>query len=960
MRFFGMMLCICGLSLAAKAQKVIVGKVLAEKSKVPLSGAFVIYESDTARTDSLGGFILSTKAEAKNILVIAEHYQQAIITLREEQDLMLTIMLLPKDKYGDFVDDRKNKGMIHPDSIKNAGNDTSNFSGTISKINGKVIDADKGDIIPGVSIYMKEEEEGTATDTMGNFQLLFGGDKQSLHISALGYEEIDTVLSLSAGQLPVTIALQPLVSELNEVLVKGKRKGRYRNKNNQAVMLIKKVIDHKEDNRMQTNEDSKYISYDKMVFYVSNLPRAIKHNFLFRKFRFIFQNEDTAMLKGRKLLPMYVTENIADNYWSKKRQKTAKIMTSEKRMRFGSNLIESNNISSFLDRLYDQVDIYDNKIRVLSNFFLSPIAPAAPQFYKYYIVDTNMVGGKQVVQLEFEPRNNKDFLFIGTIFVTLDPDFAVTKIKMGIAKGINLNWTNDLKIDLDFEKQQNSGKYWQHKSSYFVNFGLFNSKRGAVGVRYTEKSDYQTNITIPDTVFKEKQKPLEYFGDTTLKKSNEFWEEERPKSLSFFEKKAYKNIDSLITLKSYKNMLEWGYVLGTGYKNLGWVELGSIYDLYSYNQLEGHKFRVGARTNIKKWQNFLLEGYAAYGLRDERFKYYIGGSYSLTKKYIYGFPMHYVKVSYQSDVRAPGQELGYATQEKISDIAKRGDGNRWIYNKLFTAQYNKELQNHMTFSLSYNLWQQEAAGNLYFTRASGTNDTIRNISTNEVSLNWRWSPREKFYQNKRYRGYISNGALAINVKATLGFNDGYGDAVIPYQRLDVNLSKTFFLAPFGEARMSLDAGYLRGNVPYPLLFIPQANQTYRFSVGAYNMMNFMEFASDQYVGLTVDYHLKGFILNRIPLVNKLKLREVFCFKALYGGIRNSNLPQFNKNLLLFPADANGRPIVNSFGNVPYIEASVGVENILQVLRIDFVKRFTYTNLPNAPTTGIRFSFGFDY
>lgn len=954
------MLCVCGPVLAATAQKVIVGKVIAEKSKVPIAGAWVIYESDSTRTDSLGGFILSTTEEAKNVLVIADNYQQAVISLREESDLMLTIMLLPKDKKGDFVDDRRNKGMMHADSLKGAVNDTSSFTGTLSRINGIIVDAADGDTIPGVSIYMNEEEEGTSTDSSGHFELLFSGEKQSVHITALGYEPIDTVLFPQADSLPIRIGMKAEVAELNEVLVKGKRKGRYRNKNNPAVMLMKKVIDHKDANRMLTDVDAKYVTYDKMVLYVSNLPRIIKYNFFFRKFRFLFQNEDTTMLKGRKLLPMYVTENIADNYWSRAKQKTAKVMTSEKRMRFGSNLIESNNISSFLDRLYDQVDLYDNKIRVLNNFFLSPIAPAAPQFYKYYIVDTSLVEGKPVVQLDFEPRNKKDFLFMGSIFVTLEPDYAVTKIRMGIPKGINLNWTNDLKIDLDFEKQQNGGKYWQYRSNYYVNFGLFNSKRGAVGVRYIEKSDYQTGITIPDTVFKEKQKPLEYYGDTTLKKSNEFWEEERPKALSFFERKAYRNVDSLITLKSYKNMMEWGYTMATGYKNFGWIELGSIYDVYSYNQLEGHKFRVGARTNIKKWQNFLLEGYAAYGLRDERFKYYIGGSYSLTNKYIYGFPMHYVKASYQSDVRAPGQELGYATQENISDIAKRGDANRWIYNKLLTLQYNKELQNHMTFSLNYNLWNQEAAGNLYFTRASGGHDTVRSISTNEFSLSWRWSPNEKFYQNKRYRGYISNGALALNMKATLGFNEGYGADVIPYQRLDLGLTKTFFLAPFGEARISLDAGYLNGNVPYPLLFIPQANQTYRFSVGSYNLMNFMEFASDRYAGLTIDYHLKGFILNRIPLVNKLKLREVFCFKALYGGIRNSNLPQYNKSLLLFPADANGRPIVNSFGNVPYIEASVGVENVLQLLRIDFVKRFTYTNLPNAPQTGIRFSFGVDY
>ena len=949
--------CVC-CTTTLYAQKVIIGKVTTGKEKVPVAGAAVVYEQDTTYSDSSGGFILSTSAAARQVLVIAAGYTQAIIPLREETDLMLTIVLYPEQEESLFVDDRKAPKMLHADSMKNQANDTSSFSGTVGKVSGYIYERGKTEALPGVAIFMKEEEEGAVSKDSGRYDLLFSGDTQSLHFTALGYDDLDTVIS--AGSTPVNIYLKPIARELGEVMVLARRKGRYRNKNNPAVMLIKQVIDHKEQNRMLNDEDAKFVSYDKMVLYASNLPRSIKRNFFFRKFRFLFQNEDTTMMQGRKLLPMFVTENIADNYWSKSRQKKATVMTSEKRMRFGSGLIESNNISSFLDRLYDQIDIYDNKIRVLNNFFLSPIAPAAPQLYKYYIVDTSVVDGRKVVQLEFEPRNKKDFLFMGRIFVTLDPDYAVTKIQMGIPKGINLNWTNDLRINLGFEKQAHNGKYWQTSSSYFVNFGLFNSKRGAVGVRYIDRSDYQPNPFIPDTVFKEKQQALEYYGDTTLNRNNEFWDERRPEPLTYHEAKAYRNVDSLVTLKAYKNLMEWGYVLATGYKNLGAVEIGSIYDLYTYNQLEGHKFRVGARTNIKKWQRFLVEGYAAYGTRDERFKYYIGGSYSLAKKYIYGFPANYIKLSYQSDVRAPGQSLGFATQEKIADIAKRGDGNRWIYNKLLTAQYTKELHNHMTFTLEYNNWQQEAAGNLYFARASDQMDTVRNINTNEFSLNWRWSPNEKFYQNKRYRGYMSNGALALNVKATLGFNDGYGAQVIPYQRLDASLAKTYFLAPLGEARITMNAGYLWGTVPYPLLFIPQANQTYRFSVGTYNLMNFMEFASDKYVGLTIDYHMKGFILNRIPLVNKLKLREVVCVKALYGGIRDNNLPQNNKSLLLFPADANGRPIVNSLGNMPYVEASVGVENILQVLRVDFVKRFTYTGLPNVSTTGIRFSFGFDY
>ena len=948
------MLCLSGRQVLL-AQTVVMGKVLDETDQTPVERAIIVIGKDTAYTDSLGAFIAVNKEKSKQLLILTNYYAPQTVALSDSNEYALTILL--SQEIQKYVKDKdlKGKDIAHADRLSQQSNDTSHFTGTQGRFAAYVLNAQTKEPLDITTVYMKESEDGTASDSTGYFELLFEGNQQTITLDALGYYVKDTLIYSIGQEAPVTIYLEPLPGELDGVVVYGRKK-RYRNKNNPAVALMRKVTDRKPQNKMVSDEDAKYEAYDKMVPYISNIPRFITRNFFLRKVRVIFENEDTTLIAKRKLVPMYVNETIADHYYSKSKQKTGSQLTAEKRIRFDSRLVESRNISSFLDRLYDQIDIYDDKIRVLNNFFLSPIAPAAPSFYKFFIVDTTVTDGQQIVQLRFEPRNTNDFLFEGRIFVTLGPDYAVTKVNMKVPKKTPLNWTSGLDINLGFTKQEN-GKYWQTSSNYLVNFGLFNSKRGVVGLRYVNKSNYQANPVIPDTVFAVKQQTIDA-ADTLHEQPDAFWEAERPFPLSFPELKAYRNIDSLRNTRMYKNMMKTMFIVATGHVPTKYIEFGSIYDVVSYNPIEGVKFRAGARSNITTIPNLFLQGYASYGLRDKRLKYYAGATIALNGKYAFGFPRHNVSLSYQYDVRSPGQQLGFVTAEKPVDLIRRGDNNRYLYNRLFTLLYTKEFQNRMTLNFGFNNWQQEAAGSLYFERPNG--DTVRNLTTNEFSVNWRFSPGEKFIQNRRQRSYMENQAWVFNMKLTAGFNDGYADHIVNYQKLEAKIEKRFFFPPFGQAYVFMTGGYLLGEVPYPYLFIPQANQSYRYSIGSYNLMNFMEFASDRYVGLTIDYHMKGFLLNRIPLVKKMYLREVASFKVLYGDIRKNNLPQNNMDLLQFPVNDKGESIVNTFGREPYIEASVGVENVFKILRIDFVKRFTYNDLPLAAPWGIRFSFGADF
>ncbi len=118
-------------------------------------------------------------------------------------------------------------------------------------------------------------------------------------------------------------------------------------------------------------------------------------------------------------------------------------------------------------------------------------------------------------------------------------------------------------------------------------------------------------------------------------------------------------------------------------------------------------------------------------------------------------------------------------------------------------------------------------------------------------------------------------------------------------------------------------------------------------------MNFLEFVSDRYVSLNVDHSFNGFIFNKVPLLKKLKLRELVTCKVLYGKVYDSNNPAYHTDLFLFPTDNAGVPLTYTLDNKPYVEGSLGLSNIFRILRVDFIKRFTYVNNPNVAKFGVR-------
>lgn len=832
---------------------------------------------------------------------------------------------------------------------------TSTLFAQATRVIGKVTDAVTKETLPFVTVSFPGSNVSTPTDVDGRFIISSDAARTQLKATFVGYK--DYFLTISPGKTQaIEIRLVPTTQQLGEVEVKGQKKTtRYRNKDNPAVELIRQVVEHREQNRPESYNYVEYREYDKMQFSIANLSPKVMEKKFFRKYKFVLENQDSTTVPGKSLLPVFLNEKLSQYYYRKNPEEERTVVLGEKSVDFGSS-VDNEGVGEFFKYMYNKVDIYDNSINLMTNNFLSPIANLAPQLYKYFITDTITTDdNKKLVELSFTPRNTQDLLFEGKIYITLDGNYAVQKAKLYINKNINLNFVKSMNVNLDFE-QNPDGRYHLSQSNTLADFGINKKKTGGFfGMRTITYKNYVVNKPRQDTTYSTRASDLE-ISDEVKHRSDQFWEQNRLDTLTTAESKVYKNIDSLTKMPSFRRTVDIATILLAGYKTFNGFEIGPANTFYSFNPIEGLKLRLGGRTTPELSKRYYFETYLAYGFKDEKYKGFLSATYSLNDKSIYKFPQNYIRASFQRDTKIPGANLQFVQEDNFLLSFKRGINDKYLYNDNYRFDYVHEQENHFSYRLGFNKWTQTPAGSLYFKTPF---ETINNLTTTELTIGLRYAPNERFYQGKIYRVPIPSKYPVFSLDYTQGVKNLFGSAY-NYGNLHASISKRAYLSQFGYSDVLVEGGMIFGQVPYPLLTIFRANQTYAYDIYSYNLMNFLEFVGDRYASVNIDQHFVGFFFNKIPLLKQLKWREVVSFKGIYGGLSDRNNPSLNSNLYRFPVTLTGQPITYAMGKTPYIEGSVGVENIFKFIRVDFVKRFTYLDHPEVSQYGIRARIKFDF
>jgi len=420
----------------------------------------------------------------------------------------------------------------------------------------------------------------------------------------------------------------------------------------------------------------------------------------------------------------------------------------------------------------------------------------------------------------------------------------------------------------------------------------------------------------------------------------------RPVALNPNESKTYAYVDSLNQMPAFNNLLAVGYLIAQGYYSVGKFEFGPLEYLYHRNNLEGNRFRIGGRTTAEFSDRIYLQGYLAYGTDDARFKYYLKTAVALNNKAITTFPAHYLEGTIQSDIFEPGKGLGFLKGDSFFRSFRSNRPLKWLFTDSYRLGHLVEFGNHWSVATQLTHQRRRPLGDLRFPLSSDSTQFLQHIHTNDIQVALRWAPFEKFYYRNLERSTIAEKHPVFVVQYNRGIKGPMGGDY-NYDAVRFSVAKRFFWNQLGFGDAIFTAGKIWGTLPYPLLEMPNVQELKDRNTISYDMTNSMEFAADQFVKFSYEHELNGYILNKIPLVKKLKLREIFGVRAFYGEISKNNNPYLSADVVYFDRNADGQTITHALNRKPYCEGYLGLDNILNVLRVQYFYRFNYNDNPNV-------------
>ena len=821
-------------------------------------------------------------------------------------------------------------------------------------IKGVVTDSITGERLPYVSLIFKGTTIGTATDGDGNFSFSALTDVKNLEVSYLGYDTKEVkVIPGKTNNLKIKLA--PNGITLNEVVVKPKKE-KYSKKENPAVKFVKQVIASRESNDPRNHDYFQYDQYEKMVFAMNDYHPKPKKNGKPGKFDFLIDFVDTLDV-GTTILPVSEKEKVESVYYRKEPKSEKRIVKGNKSSGV-DEIFSRDGIQQFLNEVFREVDIFKNDIPLFLQRFVSPLSTIGPNYYKYYLLDTLNVNGQKCVDLGFVPFNSETFGFTGHLFVTLDSTFFVQKAILNVPKDINLNFVSGMTIEQTFERTPDSTRIIT-KDDINVNFKLSEKSKGMYARRLNIYSNH--SFDEPDAeralVFKESA-PVITLKDA-YQQSEDFWTSNRPeeaikKNPNSVEKlmAKFRSVPIFYITEKVVSVLVSGYIPTNKDPLKSKFEFGPMNTAISGNAIEGARFRVGGTTTTAFSRNLFFDGYMAYGTKDEKLKYDALVEYSFNdrKEYRKEFPLNSIRLEYMYDINQLGQQYMYASKDNMFLAWKRQKDTRATYLRQAELTYYHEHYNGLAYGAVVRNRREYATEYAVFDRIGpdGTISPVKSYDMTELELKFRYAKDEKFYQTRNLRYPITFDALIFNFSHVMAKKDLLGSSY-DYHRTDIGIQKRFWFSAFGYIDLITKAGKVWNKVPYPLLILPNANLSYTIQPESYTNMNAMEFISDEYASWDLTYYMNGNLLNRLPLVKKLKWREVFCFRGLWGHLTDKNNPMNGgEGLYLFP---NGS---YTLGKAPYMEASIGIENIFKFLRLDYVWRLNYRDHPGIQTKGVRF------
>jgi hypothetical protein len=806
-----------------------------------------------------------------------------------------------------------------------------------TKVSGVVLDNSKQPI-PYANVVFKGSNVGVVSNEDGRFYIESPDTYTELVVSFVGFPDKTVKLPKQ-----VNYDFKVILTEGNTLKEVKIFAGKTSKKNNPALDILRKIWERRRKNGLKMFKQYQYEKYEKVEFDMNTIDSAFMKSKIFKGMEFVFKNIDTSKVTGKTYLPIFINESLSDFYGDNENKRTKEILKANK----NSGLGTGDGVNMFIKDLYNDYDIYDNYLSLFDKSFTSPLSRTGIDVYNYVLADTAVIDNKLCYNIVFYPRRKNELTFKGDFWVN-DTTFAIKKINMAITKSANINWVKDIYLEQEYEVL-NDSVFLPTRDYMMSDFALRKKEesKGVYGKRTTLYRNFKFNEKKPDKFYKEE---VNFIDNQVYQRSDEYWNENRFENLNKDEQKIYKMIDTLKTVKKFKQLYSLVSILGSGYIEIPkWhLDYGPIFSTIGNNEVEGLRLRAGARTYFGPNDLWRIQGYTAYGFKDNKVKYGISGKWMIDKK---------SRVIISGGNRRDVEQIG-ASLTTTNDVL----GRSYASSGLFTTGSNGKLTNinlttlaievepirNINFQLGFSYRTLESASDSfkldYYTDATQTT-TKSDVTQSELNVQVELTPKKKTIGYGVERRDIDAPYSRIFVNYSQGFK-GFINSDFSYQKLQLYYKQPIIIGAIGRSNFTMELGKTFGQIPLGLMSVVPGNQTLFIIDNTFSNLNFYEFVADQYATFKWEHNFQGKIFARVPGLRKLNLREIVGVKGVYGTVTDENR-LINASGLIYQAPEK-----------PYWEYSAGVGNIFKVFRLDFAWRGNYRDVPETNNFTIKGSFGF--
>lgn len=770
----------------------------------------------------------------------------------------------------------------------------------------------------------KKSGTGKLSDSAGTFVFRFDEwPSDTLEISYVGFQDYEIPISALLGRVRHDTLQLSIFMERgkynNEVVVVRKV--------DRGLLLWKKIVRRKKINDRYRFDNFSYELYNKLELDLNRINKdKLGEIKLLKPFNFILDNVDT--LEGHQFLPVYLTETLSDYYYQKSPTKRREVIKGSKTLG-----VDNESASKLLGGMDQNVDFYNNFIPVFDKRFVSPISDNGDAYYRYKVVDTQLVDSRRLFHLIFTPKRKGESTFEGDCWVH-DTTFAIQKMNLRLSAEANINFVEQLSLIQEF-KLVNDTTWFLSKDKFVVDISpLGKGKFGFIGRKTTTYKDIAINdSSVVNALAKNKLPEEVLFAPGAREKTDSFWVQSRHEELSKNEKALYHMIDTLVHMplfKRYTNILNF---IGTGYLELGNYEIGPWYNWIYANQLEGLRLRFDLGTNRYFNKKVIFHGYMAYGFGDQQWHGEADALYLLKKS-----PRLSLYAEYKQDLDYGQQYYDEISSDNIFALTIRKPGVPIKFLNLEDKKLELYKEWHSGFSFTvtgdnkrYNPILNLPSKTIY----QGT--TGEPLNTFEASVKLRFAYLEKFLENTFYRISLGSDYPIVDVKYTRGIA-GVLNSSYNYDKISGGISDNMKIPPFGSLYYNVFAGKTFGTLPFPFLDIAPGNEIYYYNPYAFSLLNKFEYLHDSYLGINLEHDFGNGLFRYIPLTRKWKFRQFWTAKALWGSLSEANR--------LYNPTSDPR-LFQSLDGKTYLEVGTGVDNIFKLFRVDLVWRVLPQPLPAA-------------